>query len=202
MKKVIRLTESDLINIVQRIMNESYINEQLLGKVVNKFLSKSEPKIVSKTSSRLSRPLINQLSSEVTGIIAKLPKKIKIGDKLIETFKKSEMDIISLEGSLSNIYDAGFTQFGTSKSLITKVKKIMKNPKGTEINLSEIYQDLNLVKKDLENLKNMIKSKKSWHLNQMGVKNIDKFLYSNETQLNRVINNINEFIKQQQIKPK
>ena len=192
MKKVIRLTEGDLVNIVKRV-----IEEQGIGNLYKLFTSKSvvKPLIKSKPlKSAVGSPLTSQLSSKVTSVLYKLPTKIKIGPKLSDVFSKSKNNVISLEGSLGNIADS-FSEFDMSHNLMTKIKKTMFSPKGSVINLKELYQDIHLVKKDLENLKNVIKSKKSSSLNKMNVKDVEKFFWGKETDINKIIYNLDELIK-------
>lgn len=193
MKKIIRLTESDLLRIVEQVIEEQAFLGKLftLGSKSVKPLIKKTPKIVNKIS---TRPLVNQLSSKVESLLYKLPEKLKVGPKFETAFSKSQNDIISLEGSLGNLSD-NFTEFGTSYNLMKKIKKTMSSPKGTIINLKELYQEVHLVKKDLENLKDVIRNKKSPTLNKMNVKDVDRFFSGNEGNINRIIYNLDAIIK-------
>jgi DNA helicase TIP49 (TBP-interacting protein) len=198
MKRKIRLTESDLVRIVKRVIEEQQLIEeqyQILSKLFRGASKAVKPLIKSKPiKSSFSRPLIDQLPSKVTGLIYKLPEKIKVGPKLQDVFTKSKNDIISLEGSLGNLSQTS-SEFLMTHSLTSKIKKIMSSPKGSVINLKELYRDVHLIKKDLQNWKEVIRTKQSPSLKTMNVKDVDKFFGGIEFSINRIISNLDETIK-------
>ena len=71
----------------------------------------------------------------------------------------------------------------------------MSSPKGSVINLKELYRDVHLIKKDLQNWKEVIRTKQSPSLKTMNVKDVDKFFGGIEFSINSIISNLDETIK-------
>jgi len=83
MKKVIRLTESDLIKLVKRIINEQYDDESIASQIVNKLLEAGMPdqyadnalvdliEIEQTNDNKERRQLVSDFRSEINRILDK-----------------------------------------------------------------------------------------------------------------------------------
>jgi hypothetical protein len=167
MKKVIRLTESELTRIVIRIIEEeknpvASLDEQF---GIIKSLSKSSTKPVTKSVT----PLLSQLPHEVQLFIKQIPTSVKIGPKLELVFKNNYVSIKSLPTNVK--------RFGIDDLYARKLSDTISKSKGSTINLQEVYQDAHFLKKELENLK----------LNQS--------TYSVITGINRFISDLENILK-------
>jgi hypothetical protein len=185
MKKVIRLTESDLTNVVKKVIKEQ-INESFLKNFLSK-LFKSGSKPVPK----FGTPLLSQLPSKVQTMIQSFPKQVKLGDKLKNVFNTHSHDIRSLEHYIKSQGGNGIAD--TYARLLSKSINV---PKGSIVNLQSVYSHAHFLKKELENIISKIpKPKQGGILNKN--KNYDKQMdelynkfYTETATLNKFISDL------------
>ena len=185
MKKVIRLTESDLTNVVKKVIKEQ-INESLLKNFLSK-LFKSGSKPVPK----FGTPLLSQLPSKVQTMIQSFPKQVKLGDKLKNVFNTHSHDIRSLEHYIKSQGGSGIAD-----TYARSLAKSINVPKGSIVNLQSVYSDAHFLKKELENIISKIpKPKQGGILNKN--KNYDKQMdelynkfYTETATLNKFISDL------------
>ena len=185
MKKTIRLTESDLTNVVKKVIKEQ-INESLLKNFLSK-LFKSGSKPVPK----FGTPLLSQLPSKVQTMIQSFPKQVKIGDKLKNVFNTHSHDIRSLEHYIKSQGGSGIAD-----TYARSLAKSINVPKGSIVNLQSVYSDAHFLKKELENIISKIpKPKQGGILNKN--KNYDKQMdelynkfYTETATLNKFISDL------------
>jgi hypothetical protein len=128
-------------------------NKNLIFSEINKVKSsfKSKPSFAQSGGSKgLVTPLIYQLPNKVQNFINLLPNNIKVGPKLLDVFQKNYSQIKSLPSRLSKYKNNGSVELYS-----TRLSNVMSNSKGKTINLKELYTDANLLKKELENIKNL-----------------------------------------------
>ena len=128
-------------------------NKNLIFSEINKVKSsfKSKPSFAQSGGSKgLVTPLIYQLPNKVQNFINLLPNNIKVGPKLLDVFQKNYSQIKSLPSRLSKYKNNGSVELYS-----TRLANVMSNSKGKTINLKELYTDANLLKKELENIKNL-----------------------------------------------
>jgi Skp family chaperone for outer membrane proteins len=154
MKKIIRLTESELIETIENFVDKIEVNEQGMRSLLKTLLKKS-----SKSSSKMGLPLIHQLPSKVQMLIRSFPQNVKVGDKLKEIFDTHATDIKSLEGNLKR---QGIE--GGSDIYSESLSKAISTPKGGVVNLQDVYSNSQLLKKTLENIKSSIPVPKQGNL--------------------------------------
>jgi hypothetical protein len=185
MKKVIRLTESDLTNVVKKVIKEQ-INESFLKNFLSK-LFKSGSKPVPK----FGTPLLSQLPSKVQTMIQSFPKQVKLGDKLKNVFNTHSHDIRSLEHYIKSQGGNGIAD-----TYARSLAKSINVPKGSIVNLQSVYSNAHFLKKELENIiSNIPKPKQGGILNKN--KNYDKQMdelynkfYTETATLNRFISDL------------
>ena len=98
MKKIVRLTESDLSCIVKRVISEQNIDELdegIFDSILKTFRGGGK-KVVSAASKMSTTPLFNQISHDIRQLIIKIPQKVKVGVKLDGVFKKTLYDVKSV----------------------------------------------------------------------------------------------------------
>ena len=110
MKKTIRLTESDLVVLVKKVLNESNMNEQLSG-IIKQFAKQgSKVKPFIKQGLRGELPLMSQLPSKVQSLIQSFPTNVKVGDKLSSLFNSHLSDIKGLKHYVKSGGGNGITE--------------------------------------------------------------------------------------------
>jgi len=114
MKKVIRLTESDLIRIVKRIINEQYDDESIASQIVNKLLEAGMPdqyadnalvdliEIEQTNDNKERRQLVSDFRSEINRILDKFSVGRNISNP--EEMRAFERKIRTVDILLSNLY--------------------------------------------------------------------------------------------------
>lgn len=207
MKKIVRLTESDLSRIVKRIISEQTgdeLDEGIFDTILKSFRGGGK-KIVSTASKLATMPLINQISSDLRLLITKLPQKVKVGVKLDGVFKKTLYDVKSVEGSIARL-NREMNGFGGAELYSRRLSNTVRQPKGSVVNLKELYTDAQFLKKELENIKNNLpKPKQGGILNknknyQSELNNYHNFLWSELGSVNRFIGELDNLLKEVKIK--
>jgi hypothetical protein len=114
MKKVIRLTESDLIKLVKRIINEQYDDESIASQIVNKLLEAGMPdqyadnalvdliEIEQTNDNKERRQLVSDFRSEINRILDKFGVGRNITNP--EEMRAFERKIRTVDILLSNLY--------------------------------------------------------------------------------------------------
>ena len=158
MKKIVRLTESDLARIVKRVINEQNdeLDEGIFDSILKSLKGGDEAFIKSLKNagkSTHSTPLLSQIPHEVKMAINKVPTYGKVGPKLESLFSKHKHSIWSMDGSIKRMADDGINGLGVSKIYSDKLAKAVSTTKGNPIELQAIYKDAQLLKKDLQNIK-------------------------------------------------
>ena len=151
MKKIVRLTESDLSCIVKRVISEQNIDELdegIFDSILKTFRGGGK-KVVSAASKMSTTPLFNQISHDIRQLIIKIPQKVKVGVKLDGVFKKTLYDVKSVEGSIARL-NREMNGFGIAEIYSRNLSNAVRQPKGAVINLKEVYTDAQLLKKELE----------------------------------------------------
>ena len=202
MKKVIRLTESDLMRIVKRVLNESETNEQSLSNILKSFTKQgSKAKPFMKQGLKGGLPLIDQLPSVVRGLIHSFPTRVKVGDKLGSLFSSHLSDIKGLKHYVKSGGGNGITE-----TYVDGLIKLVSTPKGGSVNLQDVYTQSHFLKQELENIKSSIpKPKKGGILNRNNdydkeMEDLYNKFYTETSTLNRFISdleNINKMYKPQ-----
>jgi hypothetical protein len=150
MGKIIRLTESELINVIEKFVDETEMNEQVLKNLLSKlFKSGANP------ASKVGVPLMSQLPSKVQILIQSFPTKVKVGDKLKNVFNSHSSDIQGLSHYLKS-QGAG----GIADTYAKLLAKDITTAKGGVVDLKNIYSNAHILKKELENIKSIIPSPK------------------------------------------
>jgi hypothetical protein len=207
MKKIVRLTESDLSRIVKRVISEQNIDELdegIFDSILKAFRGGGK-KVVSTASKMSTMPLINQISNDIRQLITKIPQKVKIGVKLENVFKKTSYDVRSVEGSIARL-NREMNGFGIAEIYSRNLSNAVRQPKGSVINLKEVYTDAQFLKKELENIKKGLpKPKEGGILNknknyQSELKKYHNFLWSELGSINKFIGEIDNLLKEVKIK--
>ena len=141
MGKIVRLTESDLILVVKRIIKEQGLIGGLV-KAATKSTAKQTGKQVSKPIAKASIPLLQQLPNEIQILIKRLPTSTPVGPKLSNVFKNNYATIRSLP---NNVKSLGFDDLYARK-LADSVSKT----EGTVVDFQDVYTNAHLLKKQLE----------------------------------------------------
>jgi len=207
MKKIIKLTESDLSRIVKRVISEQNSNELdegIFDSILKAFRGGGK-KVVSAASKMSTTPLFSQISHDIRQLITKIPQKVKVGAKLEGVFKKTSYDIKSLEGSIAR-YERDMNGFGIAEIYSRKLSNAVRQPKGSIVNLKEVYTDAHLLKKELENIKHELpRPKEGGILNknknyQSELNKYHNFLWSELGSVNKFISEIDNLLKEVKIK--
>jgi len=177
MGKIIRLTESDLVVLINKVLTESETNEQLSGivKQIIKYGSKSKPLVNQGLKSGL--PLMSQLPSKVQMLIQSFPTNVKVGDKLGSLFNSHLSDIKGLKHYVKSGGGNGITE-----TYVDGLIKSVTTPKGGNVNLKDIYTQSHFLKQELENIKSLIPKQKMGDLS-------NKF-YTETATLNKFISDL------------
>lgn len=206
MKRTVRLTESDLTRLVRRVISEqnsNELNEGIFDAILNFFkrggksLSKTGlnpknnmaykntyPKNLPKTSPMLSLP------SNVASLLPKIPQNVKIGPALEKNFKDNLRSMIEFE---KNIVALKPKINGLSDIYARKITSIIKQPKGSVINLRELYSLANYCKIDLMNVKKTLPPLKQSFKDRL--RNYQTELYRYDNLLRPEIIDIDRFIR-------
>ena len=207
MKKIVKLTESDLMRLVKRVISEQNRDELDEG-IFNSILKSFEgggKKVVSAASKMSTTPLINQISHDILQLITKIPQKVKVGPKLDGVFKKTLFDVKRVEGSVAYL-DRTMNGFGIAELYSRRLSNAVQQPKGVVINLKEVYTDAHLLKKELENIKHKLpKPTEGGILNknknyQSELNEWYNFLEGELGSVNKFISEIDNFFKEVKIK--
>jgi hypothetical protein len=151
MKKIIRLTESDLVRLVKRVINENESLDEQPSLIKNLFSAGAKS---SKTVAKQGIPLMSQISHEAQLIIKQLPTNAKVGPKLVGLFGKHGTRIKSLQSQLSKMPDQ------TLGIYIKRLSDTVSKTKGTPVNPQQMYMDAVFLKKELENIKSSLSKPK------------------------------------------
>ena len=191
--------------------NEGELEEGFLSSLVNKVF-KGSGRAASKefimntaTKGLMKMPLLQQIPIEVRNVINKLPKSIKIGTKLDDAFKKSSYDILSLEGNMARLNNE-IGGAGGLEMYSRNISEIIRKPKGSVIDLKDLYTKAQFLKKEMENVKNGIPKPKSGSVltknkkYQEQLAKYENFLWSDMGKINRFIANLDELIKKSKFK--
>jgi hypothetical protein len=207
MKKIIQLTESDLSRIVRRVISEQNsdeLDEGIFDSILKAFRGGGK-KVVSAASKMSTTPLFSQISHDIRQLITKIPQKVKVGPKLEGVFKKTSYDIKSLEGSIAR-YERDMNGFGIAEIYSRQLSNAVRQPKGSVVNLKEVYTDAHLLKKELENIKHKLpRPKEGGILNknknyQSELNKHYNFLLSELGSINKFISEIDNLLKEVKIK--
>ncbi len=200
MSKTIRLTESELISVIEKVVDKSDINENFIKNLLYRLFKSG-----SKTATKMTLPLIDQLPSKVRLLIQSFPKKVKVGDKLQNFFNTHANDIKSLDGYIKRQgIGAGSDVYSSS------LAKAISTPKGGIVNLQNIYSDAQMLKKTLENIKAAIpKPKVGSTLNKnpnykKQMTDLYNKFYTETATLNRIISDLEKIkpIAKPMVKPR
>lgn len=142
-----------------------------------------------KTVIKQEIPISHQLSRDVQKLISELPTKVNVGTELLDLFGKHSNNIKSLKQKLQN-----YKEFGILEIYIKKISNTISSKRGTPINLQELYNDANLLKKHLVNIKKSISKPKEGGLLNKNV-NYKKDVEVWYNTLNTEIGNLSSFIK-------
>jgi hypothetical protein len=150
MGKIIRLTESELINVIEKFVDETEMNEQVLKSLLSKLFKSG-----AKPAAKVGIPLMSQLPSKVQMLIQSFPKKVKVDDKLKNVFNSHSSDIQGLSHYLKS-QGAG----GIADTYAKLLAKDISTAKGGIVDLKNVYSNAHLLKKELENVKSAISKPK------------------------------------------
>jgi len=186
MGKTIRLTESELISVIEKVVEKSEINENFIKNLLMKLFRSG-----GKPAAKMATPLMQQLPSKVQSLIRSFPRKVKVGDKLQNVFNTHANDIKSLDGYIKR-HGVG----GASDVYSSSLSKAISTPKGGIVNLQNVYSDAQMLKKTLENIKAAIpKPKPGSALNknpnyQKQMTDLYNKFYTETATLNRIISDL------------
>jgi len=210
MKRIIKLTENDLSRIVRRVISEqtsNQLNEGLFDAILNFF--KRGGKSVSKTgglnpknnmaykstfpkNSPTSSPMMS-LPSNVVSLLSKIPQKVKIGPVLEKNFKYNLRSMMELE---KNIVALKPKINGLSDIYAKEITSILKQPKGSTIDLKKLYSTANYCKIELMKVKSGLPPLKQNFLARfMNFKNYQTEIYRYNNLLSPEIISIDRFIR-------
>jgi hypothetical protein len=150
MSKIIRLTESDLERIVNKVIQESETNEQgLVGKIINKFIPKAAKSAPLEVVSNVSK----QMSSFFSDILPKLPATLKMPVNSLQGVKNN---VIRIEGNVSRLSNAGGGSIkGPFISLFHSIDNVateMKKAAGTQFDIKKVINELYRGKSEAERI--------------------------------------------------
>jgi hypothetical protein len=183
MKKVIRLTESDLVNLVTRVVNESEVGENF--GFLRKILS-------PKTSQKTTMGVVKRMTPEIDAIFRKLPDSLKVGPRLSGLFKNNMTRIKNLKGNISRGLSSN-PKLGVADSLVSQLERKLATPQGTPIDVKSLYQTSLSLKKELEQVKRAMPKP-----NINDKKKLDQwynYLYSESADINKFVSELEEVIK-------
>ena len=186
MSKIIRLTESDLERIVNKVIQESETNEQgLVGKLINKVFPKAAKPAPLQAVSKVSR----QMSSFFSGILPKLPATVKMPTSSLNSVK---FNVKLVDGSIGQLATTRNGQLkgefvGIVVPLENAVTELSKAA-GTPFNLKKVIEELYRSKWNVEELLNSPRYTKT-----MG--NGVKILERNLMDINKSIGEIETVLK-------
>jgi hypothetical protein len=205
MKKIVRLTESYLVRLVRRVINEnSYdkkeVDEQLIKNLIQKVINpRTIKKPLAKQTAKQTIPAASRVPNDVQNLIKSLPQSVKVSDKLAQLFKSHSGSLKSLEGNISRQL-ANNPKFGMADLYAKKLVNYSKTPAGQNINLQGMLSDAHLLKIHLDDLvKANLKPKEGGLLNKN--KNINNqletwynYLYLEKGSLNRFIDDLTKIL--------
>jgi len=209
MKRIIKLTENDLSRIVRRVISEqtsNQLNEGLFDAILNFF--KRGGKSVSKTglnprnnmsykntfpkNSPTSSPMMS-LPSNVVSLLSKIPQKVKIGPVLEKNFKYNLNSMMELQKNIGLLKPK---INGLSDLYAKEITSILKQPKGSTIDLRKLYSTANYCKIELMKVKAGLPPLKQNFLTRfMNFKNYQTEIYRYNNLLRPEISNIDRFIR-------
>jgi hypothetical protein len=146
MTKTVRLTESELVNVIEKFIDKPEMNEQLLKNILSRLFKSG-----AKPAAKMGVPLMGQLPSKVQTLIQSFPKRVQVGDKLKNVFNTHSSNIKSLEHYLKS--QGGSETANTYARLLSKDISVAK---GGVVDLKNIYSNAHMLKKELENIKSAI----------------------------------------------
>jgi hypothetical protein len=146
MTKTVRLTESELVNVIEKFIDKPEMNEQLLKNILSKLFKSG-----AKPAAKMGVPLMGQLPSKVQTLIQTFPKRVQVGDKLKNVFNTHSSNIKSLEHYLKSQGGSG-----TANTYARLLSKDISAAKGGVVDLKNIYSNAHMLKKELENIKSAI----------------------------------------------
>ena len=146
MTKTVRLTESELVNVIEKFIDKPEMNEQLLKNILSRLFKSG-----AKPAAKMGVPLMGQLPSKVQTLIQTFPKRVQVGDKLKNVFNTHSSNIKSLEHYLKSQGGSG-----TANTYARLLSKDISAAKGGVVDLKNIYSNAHMLKKELENIKSAI----------------------------------------------
>ena len=217
MKRTVRLTESDLTRLVRRVISEqnsNELNEGIFDAILNFF--KRGGKSLSKTglnpknnmaykntfSKNLpkSSPTLS-LPSNVASLLPKIPQNVKIGPVLEKNFKDNLRSMIEFE---KNIVALKPKINGLTDVYARTITSIIKQPKGSVIDLRELYRLANYCKIDLMNVKKTLPPLKKSFMDRLRGDKTEFYRYNNLLgpeiiDIDRFIRSLDILLKQKKI---
>lgn len=148
MKKVVRITESELAEIVKKVLKESEVDEGILSNIINKFRGKKPA--VKPSFSHYEIPASARLSPKVQELIKKMPQVVKMGPKLEGLFNRHRVDLNHFQNDIRDLARKHKT-LGMAESSSNLMFHIIRNAKkGQNIEVRKLYELANDVKKEME----------------------------------------------------
>ena len=218
MKRTVRLTESDLSRLVRRVISEqnsNELNEGIFDAILNFFkrggksLSKTGglnpknnmaykrpyPKNLPKTSPTLRLP------SNVESLLPKIPQNVKIGPALEKNFKYNLRSMTEMEKTIAALKPK---VNGLSDLYARAITSIIKQPKGSVINLRELYRLANYCKIDLMDVKKTLPPLKQSFWDKFTGNRTELYRYNNLLlpeigDIDRFIRSLDDLLKQKKI---
>jgi hypothetical protein len=150
MGKVVRLTESELIKVIEKFVDKPVMNEQILKTLLSKIVKPG-----AKSVSKIGTPLMQQLPNKIQTLIQSFPQRVQVGDKLKNIFNSHSSNIRSLEHTIKSQGGNGI-----ANTYARLLAKDLSTTKGGVVDLRNIYANAHMLVKELENIKSAIPTPK------------------------------------------
>jgi hypothetical protein len=201
MKKVVRLTEQELVEVINKVISEQEVSEfnisgivkgvgNLVKKGANYIKGKSAPK--KSPYYPTSKPL--NIPTDVKTALSKLPNgTVKIGPKTKTFLDSKRMDLAHLK----SVYNYNKDKFNLEMvdHALYGIERSLNTAKGQPLNFNDLYYRSLLLKRELENVKMLGTTPKNY--NPVKLREFE----SARTAASRMVGDLENFISTMRVSP-